>query len=356
VERQELLNILNLVKPGLSDKDIIPIFCHFCFDGEKVVAYNDVIGIQHPCDVDVEGAIRGSLLLSLLDKSTGSKADIKQKGDVGVELSVDVDKHKLPLLTPDHFLFKFPTTKPNRKVLLNESYVTAIERCLLSINETSSQAEQMGITLILGEDSVCFSTDAVSMTQYIVDASPVKGSDVTILLPLEFCKSFLHLASELGVGGDDDVVLLVGDDFAVVDFGGGRKIFTRLIGSEPLDFLEVIDSNCGELDEGDFVPLPAGFKEALDKATLYYNSTINAKCQFTIAKNRLTISTRTDSFGEQTASLRLKGDHPDISIFLNPNLLYRAIDYATCLVFLSRCLVFRDDVSYQYMVATSPST
>ena len=354
MEREELLKVLNLVKPALSDKDIIPIFCHFCFDGERVVAYNDVIGIEHPCDIDIKGAVRGSLFLSLLDRSSGSMADIKQKRKGEVELTVSVDKHKLPIISPDHFLFEFPDSKPIRKVRLNGSYVTAIERCLLSINETSSQAEQMGITLIVGEDPVCFSTDAVSLTQFIIDAS-VKGKDITVLLPLEFCKAFLSLAGEFGVVEADDVFLLIGEDFAVVDFGDGCRIFTRLIGAEPLDYLEVIDSNCGEVDDDDFIPLPSGFKEALDKSTLYFNSTVNAKCRFTVAKNRLSISTTTDSYGEQNASLPLKQKHADISIALNPNLVYRAIDYSTCMVLLDRCLVLRDDISYQYMVATLSS-
>ena len=52
INKDELLNILMLLKPGLANKAIVEETTHFIFTGDDIVTYNDSIAISHlfPCD------------------------------------------------------------------------------------------------------------------------------------------------------------------------------------------------------------------------------------------------------------------------------------------------------------------
>ncbi|MFA5525881.1 MAG: hypothetical protein WC992_03560 [Acholeplasmataceae bacterium] len=84
IEKERLIKALEIVKPGLSNKDMIEQATSFAFMGGRVVTYNDEISISHPVeDLDITGAVKAEELYQLLGK-------IKQK-----DVTFEVDEHEV---------------------------------------------------------------------------------------------------------------------------------------------------------------------------------------------------------------------------------------------------------------------
>lgn len=87
INREELVNALTLVKPGLSGaKETIKQTSSFAFMKGYVVTYNDEISIRHPLkDIDITGVIKAEELYQFLSKVTKD------------EISIEVTKNELAL-------------------------------------------------------------------------------------------------------------------------------------------------------------------------------------------------------------------------------------------------------------------
>lgn len=70
MKRTELLEALEIVKPGLSNNELLEQTTSFAFLEGRVVTYNDELSISHPVpDVDFEGVVRADELYGLLKKA-----------------------------------------------------------------------------------------------------------------------------------------------------------------------------------------------------------------------------------------------------------------------------------------------
>jgi DNA polymerase III sliding clamp (beta) subunit (PCNA family) len=66
VDREQLLQQLECVAPGLSPKDIVEQSSCFVFQDKHVYTYNDEVACSHTCDVGITGAVKADALLKLL--------------------------------------------------------------------------------------------------------------------------------------------------------------------------------------------------------------------------------------------------------------------------------------------------
>jgi len=77
VNKTQLQEALEKVRPGLANKEMIEQTTSFTFMGGKVVTYNDEISISHPVEgLDVTGAIKAQALYKFLDKVKKDEIDI----------------------------------------------------------------------------------------------------------------------------------------------------------------------------------------------------------------------------------------------------------------------------------------
>jgi len=77
VNKTELQNALEIVKPGLANKELIEQSTSFAFINGRVVTYNDEISVSHPITgLDLEGAIKADKLYALLSKIKREEIDI----------------------------------------------------------------------------------------------------------------------------------------------------------------------------------------------------------------------------------------------------------------------------------------
>lgn len=75
-----MLEALEIVKPGLANKEIIEQTTSFAFIKGRVVTYNDSISISHPIKgLDIEGAIQADHLYKFLGKVTKDDIELELK-------------------------------------------------------------------------------------------------------------------------------------------------------------------------------------------------------------------------------------------------------------------------------------
>jgi hypothetical protein len=76
ISRIELLEQLQSVRAGLSQKDLVEQSSCFVFRGGKVYTFNDEVSCSRDCDIGLEGAVRSKPLLELLSKLQEDTLDI----------------------------------------------------------------------------------------------------------------------------------------------------------------------------------------------------------------------------------------------------------------------------------------
>lgn len=95
MKKTKLLEALEIVKPGLANKEIIEQSTSFAFMGDRIVTYNDEISISHPVDdLGITGAVKSEELYQLLAKL---KRDDLQISVVDNEIQIQAGKSKAGL-------------------------------------------------------------------------------------------------------------------------------------------------------------------------------------------------------------------------------------------------------------------
>lgn len=82
VNRQELLDVLIMVRPGLSKKDIVEQATHFIFTGESIVTYNDDICVSHPYITNFKISIKAQDLYKVLSDLNIEEVDLSVKDSI----------------------------------------------------------------------------------------------------------------------------------------------------------------------------------------------------------------------------------------------------------------------------------
>jgi DNA polymerase III sliding clamp (beta) subunit (PCNA family) len=78
INKEELLKALAIVKPGLSNKEIIEQSTSFAFIEGRVVTYNDEISLSHPVTaLTITGAVKADELYLLLNKIKSTDIEIE---------------------------------------------------------------------------------------------------------------------------------------------------------------------------------------------------------------------------------------------------------------------------------------
>jgi DNA polymerase III sliding clamp (beta) subunit (PCNA family) len=83
VKRQELVNVLTAIKPGLAKKAIVDQATHFIITGDRVLTYNDRICISYPYKTDFSCSISAEEFYKILNRIPDE------------DVTIDLDEGKL---------------------------------------------------------------------------------------------------------------------------------------------------------------------------------------------------------------------------------------------------------------------
>lgn len=330
MDRSELVKTLELVKPALATKNLVPIFQCFNFTPGSVTAYNDTVAITGPCELEEACGINGSTLLGMLSSMSAEEVTLELDNQNAI-LTTGKSVTKMPFEPEDNFLFKEPTGKWDMKIPFTQSLFEAMELCLETVSVDETQAALHGVTI---DGSYMFSCNGDTITS----VSLKDKAKTRVLMPTPFCEAVVKLWSSLKMTKgtlqfNDEWVFANFEDWAVY----GRVLEVQ----SPIDFDALIKRTVKTKTPTQAVP--EEFLEALSRARVLADPE-SAKTQITVAKGKLKMCTQTH-MGEVRDEMAFKG-HPDIVADVNSAYIHKALQRCDQLAIHDNCIVLEkgDDV------------
>jgi DNA polymerase III sliding clamp (beta) subunit (PCNA family) len=354
--RSEFVSTLKTVAPALATNDLIPLFSHFWFSENKIIAFNDQIAISAPSKgfnaskTPFKGAVPKTLL-ALLEASWAKQLDFST-GKNEVNIRAAKAEIKLPLLPFEDTtaVFQMPRLKADDKLPVNtETFLAAIESCMRSVDADTSVPDQLGITIIPMEDNLhLYSTNGMTLSRAIVPIDKECPIKKRVVLSKLFCEQMLSLC-----GKDKAVVLEIHNDYALLMNTNGVMLFGRLIEvDKPLNFTGVIDQYLTKGYEKRLTPIPNAFPNAIDRAAIISNTNLGPGItSFTVKEGgrQLLMVTKSER-GEVEDSLKYEGSE-DTQYKGDPKRIRAGIGAFDTMLITPKCFVFSKE-NMIYMVSS----
>ena len=221
--REDLLATLKLVAPALNDKQpMMPVMSHLCFNGKHVVAYDGVVALQAPCNLDFTGALPGTLLLSMLGASAVKLVFI-EVAESEVVVKLGRAKLKLASLPEADFVFTPPYyRKGSTRLVLGENLLGAFALVARSAG-VSDDVSRSGITMAFDNKGVTlYATDDKTLVRCRVDLGGILLPGATaIIIPERFYSLMLKLEPK-------ELVITETGDLVALSLGSNPILFGRV--------------------------------------------------------------------------------------------------------------------------------
>ncbi len=339
MKRIELLETLNLLKPGLGNNDLVPIFGSYCFGDDTATAYNDNLAIVAPCETDLTAAIAGEVLLGLLSNSKAKEAAF-EISDNEIAIKRGKSRIKLPCFDREEFIFEEPGVVEtgahewHATMDLEQAFLTGLECCLVTASQDQAMPALMGVTLAdVEHDYTLFSCDADAVSEF-----PLPGGfeelTQTYTMPIAFCQVVLRIAEKTQC---IEGMIGVNEEWAVVSFSNDYSVYGRIIKQDkPLDYPKLIDDSIG--DDPIWVPIPSQLFGGLSRAVIMADKETH-KTRLTIESGKIKLYTES-SAGLIRDSFKLKG-HPDVDALVDAESLLRSLKLCNEMAINQDCSAFR---------------
>jgi DNA polymerase III sliding clamp (beta) subunit (PCNA family) len=309
IDRATLLAKLDIAAPALASVGSIPTLQNFLFTGDKLVAYNDRIGIAVALPTDFTGAVQGSLLHKVVATLTHAE-QIELTGDQ--HLQIGAVGHKTaatnPVLPRAAFeqQFKMPCA-PRSGYAPDPAFFAAIDNCLQSVSVYATIAERLGVTFVPDNGRLLlYATDGGTISHARLPGHPEFKQRCT--LPLEFCEQMLKLKDA------HTKLLTLGRDHALFA-ADDTLLFGRLLAVEqPLDYARVVGRFLPNAFP-DGIPKPtanerARIKVAFELAALMTDGKADERTDISISGGKLKLTSTNTTRGQTSDVLWYKA-HPD---------------------------------------------
>jgi DNA polymerase III sliding clamp (beta) subunit (PCNA family) len=317
----KLKKLVNSVEPFLMTADYIPILQHIWFHPRHVTGFNDVQAIQLAFESELHCAVPGKILSKLLGTITQEELDVVQTAD---KLLIGSGKNqtKLPIMSPDDFVFVFPDPK-GVEVELGPEIVEGVEKCLATVSHDPTRPERNGITVKVENDRLTmFTTDGKTISRFTAEGKfrVASTDELWVILPTFFCDQLCRLIKDQKVKTS-----LYIDAGTVIAKIGENKIFSRLINAKPPQYENAIAKTVSKLEDVELVEIPDELPSVLDRALLmvYPEKGITFSKLILNKEGQLTVLTESDKGrANDVVDLSIQGMELEMSV--EPALLQRA--------------------------------
>lgn len=340
IDRKELLDAAETVKPALATKELLEELVHIWSDGKTLTAYNDGLGIQVPFKSDLIGGIRGSVLLGVLANSRAKEIEINVV-EQEAEIKAGRTRLKLALLGADRTPWQFPELSKQKAASLSASLLEALKAVLISVGKGTTKPELLGVTFASdGKQVHMFTTDDDTIA-WKTAKQPADWSDQRVILPTSFVQQLLSF-------NDPKTKLYLSKDNAIAVTSDDVKLFARIVDCpKPYDFEKIANDNIQKTDP---VPVPNRLRLALERASVMLNGQADELMEIAIKDDHLRIYARTP-FGDLKDNMTLDKSMPDMNCKLHPERVKRALPFCEKIGFSDRAIVMTGD-HFIYMAAT----
>ncbi len=329
VNREEFLNQLESVRPGLSPKEIVEQSSCFVFRDGVVCAFNDEVACTAPCDLDIEGAVRAAPLLAIVEKLSEDEIRIDQQKK---EMIVRVKNQATGITMEEEVVLPIDSVDmPEKWRSLPKGFCHAIS---IVGSCASKDSQQYIATCIHLAPTWLEATDDFQMARYPLkkwrkDSVVVRAQSLASVIDSEVVEwgetdSWIHFRNAAG--------LIVSCRLSRVEFPNiGRH-------------LEV---------SGESITLPGGLGDVVSKAEIFSESNIEKNSvSVRLKSGRLRIKGEGVS-GWYQGSRAVKYDGPPMSFVISPKMLMDiAAHHNDCVVGDGKLKV--DTGNYQYVACIEP--
>lgn len=324
MNRQELLEKLELVGRALANDNLVPIFQCFCFDTKRVTCFNDQIAITAPCKTKEAFAVNGKVLLGLLQNTNAKDVDFSIEDDLVI--TADDSTFKLPWFPKTDFLFVAPATE-GAVVPIRPDLIEGLNSCLQTVSKDNSQAAFMGVCITENPLGTLYSTDGDAITRYHL----IEGSD-TLTTPTLLSTNFCETLAKIG----DKGCLTVAEDWVIGELDNGYTIYGRLLEVDnKIDHeAEIKKTLKGKIT---YVPVPDGLIAALSRARVLSDAE-SVPTHLTIKDSTLTLRTQ-NQMGVVTDQLPF--EHRDVTANVSTELMQRCTGMGHEMAIFDNVCVFR---------------
>ena len=255
IQKADLLQALNAVKPGLATKTVIQQMENVLFTGQDMITYNDQICVLYPFETDFTASVNYNDLYKIANKVATEDLEVTL---VDNELRIKTKSTKAGLLIVEgdeinDSINELVSQLPNddNEFKWQELYKDFMEGALLCIPASSHDMSQGTLACLYtnGSDLIC--TDNLRVSWFALKES----------MNAEF---FIKAATVRELAAFEFTQFCVSGSWVHFQTGNSVVFSTRLIRGKALDYYkEVFDGF-----KGSPVELPDGIKSVIDSASV----------------------------------------------------------------------------------------
>jgi hypothetical protein len=253
VDRNELIQALERIKPGIASKEFIEQSTHFVLSEGEVSSYNGDMSVSYPFAAGVECTVDSSLFFKLINRMEEDTLEMELEenllkltcGDITAELPVIIESEVIQHIN------KIAEEQENCKWhSLPKDFIEALRLCRFS----ASKDQTLGtLTCVWVEGEDVLATDRLRISWYKME-SPVEKN---FYIDAHFVKEIMAF--------DNIIEYALSDSWAHFQVADGTIFSARLTKPEDLiDLREHIDS----FEQDVRIAIPADLRPAIETASI----------------------------------------------------------------------------------------
>jgi DNA polymerase III sliding clamp (beta) subunit (PCNA family) len=309
LKKAQVLEICNLLKPGLTRKAVVEQATHFFFTGEEMATFNQKVCITHPFKTDFKASVNSEDFLDIVSRIGADEFNFEVTGNE-INMSTGKKNWTIPLVEDTysnsiksvHEDLRSATTWKK----LPEDFRTGIELCMFSCSKDLNDG--MLPFVYVGDNLVC-SCDHHRTSLYTMKSSVEKMFIKAVQIPdlikypitkYKLTESWMHFST------DQDVV------------------YSTL--RQPGEFVKVLEFAKTPIEGGVRIKLPSDLKEIVDSTDVITKekALLEKYISFTLESKKLTCECAGER-GKTTQTTEIKYIGDKLHFQINPTFLSQVL-------------------------------
>ena len=334
INRQQFINALTKVKPGLANNEIIEQSTHFIFDNNIIRTFNDEIAITHKFETGLVGSVSAKEFYTLFTKIPDEEitAEIKDgkfifKGK-GKRVTFNIEE--------DVTLTNIQPAGPRAKLWMDlpENFCDCVRYCGFSTSRNMTRPELTCVS-ICGKQAI--SCDAVRATQIEMDCEIEKD----FLLP--------GVAAEIINNYNPHRFYMDANWIHFINKENTTFSCRQVSEEYPVEAIK------GVFDvKGKKVSLPEELKEILERSKVLVSGEMDSKEVVIAFKKGKIICQATGAVGQITEQVDTGYKDKDLKIIIHPELLMEIMKRVSEATIGDDKILFKDKEGFEHVIILYP--
>ncbi len=326
INRKELINVIENVKPGLTQSNTVDLSEFIHFGEEEVLSFSDNICVSASYITGIKGSVKGDQLLEILKKLDDDELKVKmEKNKLIISQKKKKKEIKISMAVADSNPDIWPEI-PDKWKKIPDDFIKGVESTIFAASKDPSLGALAGIYIekdsVLGCDNHCLAVFKLK-----------KKIDEPLLIPIQAAK-FLVNYPVVEYAQNDNWIHFSTSDSTIFSC---RKIDGEYP-SGVWDLLKI---------KGKPIVFPERFRETLERSQVFQAEDNQVK--FYIATDKITCISQSETGEiEEKSPLDYKG--VPFIFKVNSDLIKQIIDQTDKAVLGENSLLFETD-DFKYVVA-----